>query len=96
MDPDLQKALTNLVVVVITILGAALTTWWQNKKTKTAVDKSLEQTTQDTDAAFMKLRAHEEVLGIKTTVTKGEINVARTSAAPTSINPEPLRTESSR
>jgi len=91
MDPALQDALTKLLVVVVSIIGAALTSWWQNKTTKVALGKVIDQTTQDTDAAFMKIRAHEDVLGIKTTVTGGKIDVARTTSTPTSANPAVIR-----
>lgn len=84
MSPELQAVLNDALVVLIPVLTAIITAWfagWKNRK--------------DTNAAFKKIRAHEEYMGIETRVDKGVVHVASRPGAhkASSANPEPLRKE---
>lgn len=64
LSPEAQKVLNDLIVILVPILAAIVSAWfagWKNRR--------------DTNAAFKKIRAHEEYMGIETKVTKGEVHV---------------------
>lgn len=69
LDPALQKAITD----ALTILIPVLVSWVVAKITAAKATISVKK---DTDAAFLKLRAHEEQLGIETKVVGGVISVS--------------------
>ena len=79
MSPELQKVLNDALVILVPILTSVVSAWfvgWKNRK--------------DTDAAFQKIRAHEEVLGIETKVQKGVVHVQSvTRSAVQSPNSQP-------
>ncbi len=85
MSPEIEKALTGALLVLIPAFAA-----WAAAR--------LDKAKKDINAAFLKLRAHEQQIGIETHVSGGRCHV--TSRDPTKIvsssGPEPLGSENSR
>lgn len=73
MPPEIQKVLTDSLIIVI----PAFAGW---------VVARLSKAKKDLDAAFQKLRVHEEQLGIETCVEKGQCRVS-SRPGPSKITP---------
>jgi hypothetical protein len=76
VTPELQSALNQALAVLV----PALVAWVVAKIKGDTIAKGLSQVTKDTDAAFLKIRAAEEQLGIQTTVQGGKISVTTRAA----------------
>lgn len=83
MTPELQKALEQALSVLVPALVAWVVAKFKGDKVTTTVNKVV----KDTDAAFMKIRAAEEQLGIQTKVEGGKLNVYPVSKGPSSLAP---------
>lgn len=68
LSQEAQKILNDFVVFLVPIVMSVISAWfigWKNRR--------------DTNAAFKKIRAHEEYLGFETKIKKGEVHVTSRS-----------------
>ena len=89
MTPELQSALNQALAVLV----PAVVAWIVAKIKGDAALKGLNQVTKDTDAAFQKIRAAEEQLGIQTRLEGGKLNVYPALKGNSSIDSKSLHKE---